>query len=247
MSSFAAETITHIGNFPITNTFTHMIVVDAILIGSALYIKNNIAIKPKFFQNAIEMIIEPFYSLADSINHKNVQIIFPYFMSFFLFIAIANLTGLLPGFGSIGFQEKKSFIPLFRGLTSDLNVTLALGLISVVATHMLSIKITGIKDYISRFISFNPIFLFVGILEITAEITKIISLSFRLFGNIFAGEVALNTISKLFAFILPVPFIFLEIIIGIVQALVFSMLTLVFMSIFTTLHHHEEVKEVNHS
>ena len=81
--------------------------------------------------------------------------------------------------------------------------------------------------------------LFVGILEIVSEITKIISLSFRLYGNIFAGEVVLVTVSSLFAFLVPIPFMLLEIIVGLVQALVFSILTMVFMSILMTPHHTE--------
>ena len=134
-----------------------------------------------------------------------------------------------------------SLVPLLRGATSDINVTLALAIISVVATHMLSIQLTGFNDYISRFLSFNPVNLYVGLLELVAEFTKVISLSFRLFGNIYAGEVALHTISNLAAFLAPLPFLLLESIVSIVQALVFSILTLVFMSVLTTPHHvHEE-------
>ena len=113
---------------------------------------------------------------------------------------------------------------------------------------MLSIRLTGLKDYISRFVSLNPINLFIGILEIISEITKIVSLSFRLFGNIFAGEVVLFTVAGIFAFLFPLPFLMLEIIVGMVQALVFSMLTMAFMAILTTPHHkenHTAAREVN--
>jgi F-type H+-transporting ATPase subunit a len=121
---------------------------------------------------------------------------------------------------------------------------LALATVSVIATHILSIKITGIKDYLSRYISFNPVNVYVGLLELVAEVMKILSLSFRLFGNIFAGEVALHTVSALFAFLAPLPFLLLESIVSVVQALVFSILTLVFMSILTTPHHaHEKVHD----
>lgn len=256
MASFAPETITTIGSVVITNTVTHTLLVDSILIGTSLYVSKTTKFIPHFFQNIVEAVIESLYNLTSSIAQKASEYIFPFVMSFFLFILIANLTSLLPGFGSIGFfhstyeikteyhatqtpktEEKKELIPLFRGATSDINVTLALALISVVATHILSIKVTGIKDYLTRYFSLNPINLFVGILELTAEITKVISLSFRLFGNIYAGEVALSTVSKLFAFIFPLPFLFLENIVGVVQALVFSILTLVFMAIMTTPHH----------
>lgn len=130
-------------------------------------------------------------------------------------------------------------ITLLRPATSDFNATLALAFVSLLATHALSIKYTGIKDYLKRFFSFNPILLFVGLLELVSEFIKIFSLSFRLFGNIYAGEVVLTTISGLFAFLAPLPFLLLESIVAIVQGLVFAMLTLVFMSMLTEKHHQE--------
>ena len=133
-------------------------------------------------------------------------------------------------------EHGRELVPIMRNATSDLNVTFALAFISLLTTHIFSIQTLGVKEYISRFISFNPIYLFVGILEIVSEITKIISLSFRLFGNIFAGEVVLVTISSLFAFLVPIPFLLLEIIVGLVQALVFSVLTMAFMSILMMSH-----------
>lgn len=108
-------------------------------------------------------------------------------------------------------------------------MTLGLAILSALITHIFAIKYLGIKDYLKRWVSLNPIFLFVGILEIVSEFTKIVSLSFRLFGNIFAGEVVLSTVSSIFAFFVPLPFYFLEIVVGFVQAAVFMMLTLVFM------------------
>lgn len=248
MAAFAAEPILNIGSFPITNTIIHTLFVDALLIGGALTIKKRISLIPNMLQNLTELVFETFYNLIQSIAYDRVRYIFPYFMTFFLFILIANWTGLLPGIGTIGFFKnhgEENFTPLFRGTTSDMNTTFALALISAFATHILSIRLTGIKDYLSRFFSLNPIFLFVGFLELISEITKVISLSFRLFGNIFAGETVLHTISNMFAFLVPLPFLLLEVIVGLVQALVFSMLTFVFMAILTTPHHapnHDVVK-----
>lgn len=131
----------------------------------------------------------------------------------------------------------RTFVPYLRAINSDLNTTLALALVSVIATHFLAIRYLGFDGYLGKFLSLNPIFLFVGLLEIIGEATKILSLSFRLFGNIFAGEVLITTAStKLFAFIVPLPFYFLEILVGFVQALIFAMLTLVFMTILTEKH-----------
>jgi F-type H+-transporting ATPase subunit a len=237
MTTFAPETIFHIGALPVTNTILDTLLVDIIIIGGVFYLTKKISLIPNnLFQNAVESIVETFYNLTESIAQKATSKIFPYFMSFFLFILFVNWSSLIPGVGTIGIREHGELIPLFRGATSDLNMTLGLALISAVATHTLSIKTIGIKDYLSRYFSFNPINLFVGILEIISEITKVVSLSFRLFGNIFAGEVVLATVSSIFAFVFPLPFLLLEIIVGLVQALVFSMLTMVFMAILTTSH-----------
>lgn len=261
MAALAPDVLVQLGPLPITNTLLNTALVDTIIIGGVFVLKNNIKKVPGLFQNMVEMIVEGFYNLTESIAGKNTEKIFPYFFTFFLFILIANWSGLIPGGESIGLvhnevtteksenakavenheaEKEPEIISFNRNLTSDLNATLALAIISLVATHTLSIKTLGIKEYLGRFFSFNPILLFVGILEIISEFTKIISLSFRLFGNILAGEVVLGTISKLFAFIFPLPFISLEIIVGLVQALVFSMLTMVFMSVLMTSHHAED-------
>ena len=240
MHSFASETIGHLGPIAISNTVLATLLADAILITLVMILYKNIKLIPNFFQNIAEIIVELFYTLTESVASKRAPMIFPYFMSFFMFILVANWSSLIPGFGTIGFFEDEHFVPILRGATSDLNTTLALALISAFATHMLAIKATGIKEYLSRYFSINPINLFIGLLEVISEITKIISLSFRLFGNIFAGEVVLLTTAGIFAFLLPIPFLLLEIIVGLVQALVFAMLTMTFMAVLTTPHHEAE-------
>ena len=237
MVSFAPETIFHLGQVPITNTLLHTVIVDVLLIGGAIYVNKKLTLVPtNFFQNAMESIIETFYNLTESVAQHAASKIFPYFMSFFLFILLSNWSSLLPGFGTIGIMEHGELVPFLRGSMSDLNTTLGLALVSAVATHMLSVRTIGIKNYLSRYFSLNPLNLFIGLLEIISEITKVVSLSFRLFGNIFAGEVVLLTVSSIFAFVFPLPFLMLEVIVGLVQALVFSMLTMVFMAILTTSH-----------
>jgi len=237
MPSFATETLFYIGFFPITNTILDILLVDCVIICGVFYLSKKLSLIPSNpLQNLMEYVIETFYGLTESVTKHTAAKIFPYFMSFFLFILLVNWSSLLPGFGTLGIREHGELIPLFRGASSDLNMTLGLALISFVATHALSIKIVGIKDYLSRYFSFNPINLYVGILEIISEITKVVSLSFRLFGNIYAGEVVLITMSSIFAFVVPLPFLLLEIIVGLVQALVFSMLTMVGMAILSTSH-----------
>ncbi|SRR5260221_3439530 len=239
MPTFSAETLFTFWHFPVTNAILDTLFVDALIIIALLNVRK-LTLVPGFFQNVMEIIIDGFYSLTESISPKNAMRIFPYVVSFFLFILLANWSGLIPGFSTIGIRRDGELIPFFRAATSDINTTLALALVSAVATHVMSVQVVGIKDYLSRYFSLNPLYLFIGLLEIIGEVTKVISLSFRLFGNVFAGEVLISTISNMFAFILPLPFMALEIIVGLVQALVFGMLTMAFMAILTTPHHEEE-------
>src|SRR3972149_2949743 len=160
-------------------------------------------------------------------------------------IVMGNWIGLVPGVGSVGFykatEHGREFIPLFRGPNADLNTTLALALISVGFTQYVSIKSHGFKGYIARFINIkNPINFFVGILELSSEFSKVLSFSFRLFGNIFAGEVLLAVMVFLIPILVPVPFLFLEVFVGFIQALVFTMLTAIFIVVASEVHHESE-------
>lgn len=143
--------------------------------------------------------------------------------------------------GALGGEElhgEKTFVPLFRSTASDLNFTLALAIIAVVLTNIFGIAAIGFFKHVSKFVSLkSPIDFFVGILELISEIAKMISFSFRLFGNIFAGEVLLVIMAFLAPFLVPVPFLGLELFVGFVQALVFAMLTMVFISISVSQQH----------
>jgi F-type H+-transporting ATPase subunit a len=134
-------------------------------------------------------------------------------------------------------HSKRVFVPFFRAATADLNTTIALALISVFLTQFYGVKFLGLS-YFTKFFNFKqgPIFTFVGILELVSEIAKIISFAFRLFGNIFAGEVLLAVIGFLVPVIAPIPFLGMEIFVGTIQALVFAMLSLVFINMATMGH-----------
>lgn len=166
----------------------------------------------------------------------------PIVVTIFIFILTSNWFGILPGAGSIGLYEQHGgesvFIPFFRSAASDLNVTLALGTLAVLIVNITGMAAKGVGGHMRKYFSLhNPIDTFVGILEFISEFAKIISFSFRLFGNIFAGEVLLIIVSFLAPFAGPVPFLFLELFVGFVQALVFAMLTMVFISIAIAQHH----------
>jgi F-type H+-transporting ATPase subunit a len=263
-STLFAEPIFHIGNFTITNSLLNSWMTVIILVIFFILIGKKIRLIPRGIQNIFEMILEQALELADSItgNRKQSEKFLPISLALFLFILVNNWLGLLPGMGTIGFVEQQEmhrvFVPLFRGGTADINTTLALALFSVVASHVMGVLTIGIWKHFNKFVNLkvlaeipgkirkdatvvlvNPIQAFVGVVEFIGEIAKIASLSFRLFGNIFAGEVLLASMMALFAYILPLPFMFLEIIVGLIQALIFAMLTLVFMTIATQDHAEE--------
>lgn len=235
--ALAAEKLFDFGPIPITNSMITTWLVTLVLIIFAFLATNKLAKVPNKIQNLAEAIIEPLYDLVESLAHDKAKVFLPIVATFFFFILFGNYFGLLPGIGSIGFTQGNHFVPYLRAINSDLNTTLALALVSTIATHYLAIKYLGITSYIGKFLSLNPIFLFVGLIELVGEFTKVASLSFRLFGNILAGETVIHTATtKLFAFIVPIPFYFLEIIVGFVQALIFAILTLTFMVILTQKH-----------
>lgn len=226
------DTLFTIAGFPFTNAVLVTLLVDIIIIAFIIAIYKKVSLRPGNLQNAAEAVIDFFYNTIENIAGKRAEYIYPWATAFFIFIVISNIIALFPGFETIRVFTQgsgESGVPLFRSATSDLNTTLALAAVSVFATHFLSIKYTGIKSYISRFFSFKmfPIFLFVGMLELVNEISKLISFSFRLFGNIFAGEIVLATTYYFF------PFLALELLVALIQALVFAMLTISFMSVFT--------------
>lgn len=269
----AAEPIFHIASLPITNTVINStltmlgFVVFAFLINRAVkYYGTHRA--PKGILNFFESILEVLYGYFDTVTRdrkKTIQFL-PLVGTLFLFILVSNWIGLLPGIGSVGrylvHEGHVMLVPMFRPATTDLNLTIAMALIVVIVSHFLGIAVIGFLKYANKFIkvgdlyhavkSMNPtniltavIEFFVGILEVISEVAKLLSLSLRLFGNIFAGEVLLTVLAGILPVLLPLPFIALELIVGVVQATVFSMLTLVYLTVATTpiASHHSEHKQ----
>ncbi len=236
-ASLAPESIFSIGHLVITNTITNTLFVDACMILICYFVSRNITLIPGLFQNSVELIVQSFYDLTETVSEAHVRQIFPFMMSFFFFIVVANLSELIPVLGAIGFTHDNTFVPLFRSTSTDLNTTLALAFVSLIATHSMSIKYLGLKNYLSRFFSLNLFNLYTGLLELISEFTKIISFSFRLYGNIFVGSVLISSATSLLAFIVPIPVLFYELFVGTIQAVVFSMLTMAFMAIMTSPAH----------
>ncbi len=242
--SLAAEPLFHIGTFSVTNTLIMSLILSCSIIAAALVLKRRLKLIPKGFQNVIEYILEAFLNLIDSVtrDRKQTEKFFPIVVTIFIFVILSNWIEIIPGLGTIGINETHNgetiLIPFIRSASADLNVTLAIALISVFSVQFLGIAAIGISKYAGKFFVnpfHKPYFVgtFVGALEIISEFAKIISFSFRLFGNIFAGEVLLIVMLNLVPYFVPLPFLFLEIFVGFVQALVFAMLTLVFLKMAT--------------
>lgn len=239
--SLAAEPIGNILGLPITNSLLATWFTMAVLFIFAWAATRKMTLKPGGLQTVAELIVGGMYDFFKQVTGPHIAEFFPLVGSLLLFIITANWMGLLPGFGTVGFWHGAEFTPLLRGATADLNMTVGLAITSVLAIQFYGFKILGFH-YRTRFINFeSPIMFYVGILELVSETSKIISFAFRLFGNIFAGEVLLAVMAFLMPFIVPLPFLMMELFVGFIQALVFSMLTAVFLNVAVS-HGEEHTK-----
>ncbi|MBI3631287.1 MAG: F0F1 ATP synthase subunit A [Candidatus Staskawiczbacteria bacterium] len=239
--SLKAQELFKIGGLDITNSFLLTLVVSSVLLIGAFFINRKITIIPGKLQGAAEMGMESLLGLMESTlgSIESAQRYFPLIATIFIFILTSNLLGTFPGVGSFIFETEGKEVSLFRSPASDLNFTLAFAVVSVVVTNILGMVAVGAFSHLGKFFNFsNPINFFVGMLELVSEFVKIISLSFRLFGNVFAGEVLLTIIFFLAPYFMPLPFMFLEFFIGSIQAFIFAMITLVSLSLHTAIHEH---------
>ncbi len=272
----ASEVVFHLGKLPVTNTMVNSFIALVLFAIFAYFINRGVKKyyskdkAPSGVVNFFESILEVILGYVDNVTHdrKKTLKFLPIVGTFCLFILVSNWMGLIPGTGSIfrweilGGQLER--IPLFRPANTDLNMTLAMAVFAVAGSHILGIVTIGFFKYANKFIKFGDLYkalksmkpvniltavieFFVGLIEVFSEIAKMVSLSLRLFGNIFAGEVLLTVIASLIggygAYIIPLPFMGLELLVGLIQAIVFSMLTLVYLTMATTeIHSHDEGK-----
>lgn len=244
--SLTSQKIAEIGPLPITNSMIMSWASAVILIVLAFIATRQMKSMPSGLQNVMETVVEYLYNTSNDIlgDIKKTKKYFPLVATIFLFILVNNWLGIIPGVGTIGFSEtiegKHVLVPILRPGNADLNNTLALAVITVFSIQIIGIAAIGFFKYGKKFINFkSPIDFFIGILELISEVAKMISFSFRLFGNIFAGEVLLTVVAVIAPFAAPIPFFGLELFVGFVQALVFCMLTLVFIKMAITDHAEE--------
>jgi F-type H+-transporting ATPase subunit a len=265
---------------------TNSILVTAIVLGLIVWLVSSctrrIEVIPGARQNFLEAIVEGFYGAVEWIlGDKMAKKAFGLLGTLFIFILISNWFGLLPGVGSIGWHEgdpvhlgitgvipspgaevhhePDKFVPLLRPGTADMNMTIAMALVSMVLWFYWTMQVTGPVEFMKELFGVKggmtgpilfllvPLFLFVGVLEVVSILVRPVSLSLRLYGNIFAGENMLATminighlfncpqwLTNVLSCIVPVPFYFLELLIGFLQAMVFTLLVLVYLQLSTS-------------
>jgi len=250
-SGKGGESVTSADGFVITNTILSSWVVMIILIGLFYMGTRNMKMVPSGLQNFLEFILESLYNFVQGVaGEENSRKFFPIIATIFLFVMLNAWVGLLPIYPALGFMDHGHMKGhLLRPAGTDLNMPLALALISFVFVEFWGLKLLKL-NYLAKFVRLEnlrkgnfaqvPIDLFVGVLELLSEFVRIVSFTFRLFGNMTAGEILLLVITYLVPFVLVLPFYGLELLVGLVQALIFAGLTLVFVVVAVTPHSEEE-------
>jgi len=241
--SIKPEAVFEVFGFPVTNSYLAALIVITIFIFLSIYYSIQIkSLKRSSLFYLMQYAVNSMYGFFKNVVGDKIEYLFPLLGSLFIYILLLNWFGLLPGVGSVLVKVKEGsqfgMVPFLRGNTSDLNTTLALAILAFTTIQYYGIKELGIKGYFSKFINLSqPITLFTGVLEIISEFSRIVSFAFRLFGNIFAGEVIISIIAFLIPILASFPFLLLEIFIGFIQAFVFSMLTAVFINLAMAKQH----------
>ncbi len=239
--ALGAEHLGTLWGIPITNTLVMSWVVVFVLCTFAVIIGSRIKMVPGKGQVLVESAIGGAYGFMEETleNKALVKKVFPIIFTIFIFIFTANLIQFIPGVGSIGFfelhGEKMEFVALFRSLNTDINTTLALAIIAFILIEVAGVAVLGFLKYFKKFVNFSsPLGFCIGIIDLFSEVARLVSFSFRLFGNIFAGEVVIMILGSFVPVILPVPLMLFEVFVGFVQAAIFALLTLIFIKIAIT-------------
>ncbi len=256
-----AEVVFHLLGFPITNSIIGAWITIIVLVGFSYAVTRRMKLIPGRLQSAFEFLLGWLYNFCQSVaGEKNGRRFFPIVTTIFLFVAFNAWLSLIPGFGSIMVTTAEGEqVHLLRGANTDINMPLALALISFVFVEFFGLRSRGIR-YLGKFINVGQFFrsmgyivkgklragfsglitgfidIFIGLLEALSELIRIVSFTFRLFGNMTAGEILLLIAAFLIPWIFALPFYGLELLVGFVQALIFGGLTLVFLTVATSAH-----------
>jgi F-type H+-transporting ATPase subunit a len=248
----------------LTNSFVFTVLVTVLIVWVSRWATRNMELVPSGPQNLFETVVETLYKTFEGIVGRHmIPKVFPLLATLFIFILAANWVGLIPGVGTIGFGKPAGPLtvsevtaPLLRPANADLNMTLGMALFFMGWWVIWTIQEVGVIGFLKHtfapkggvtgvlWVVLLPLFLFVGVIEIISIAIRPVSLSFRLFGNIFAGETLLHTMSTigsalpiplnwLTSVLFPLPFYFLELLVGLLQAFVFAMLCAVYIKLST--------------
>ncbi len=243
--SLVAEKVFTVFGFPITNSFVLGVLGYALLAWMLFYVAGKVKRGDKNrFVSLIQWVFEGLYNTVEQVtgDKRVAKRLAPLAITLFFFIVVQYWAGILPFVGPITVHG----VPLFRGLAADLNTTFALAIITMVMAQVYAVRQHGFAGNLGRYLRNpfkDPAGAFEGVLELIAEFSRLMGLSLRLFGNVFAGEVLLLMIGFLTVWAAPLtlpPFLIFELFIGAIQAYIFFMLTVVFISLGLASHGHED-------
>jgi F-type H+-transporting ATPase subunit a len=259
-----SEPVFHVGHFSITNTLIASWFTILVLVGLSLFLTRRMKLIPGRRQALAEVIVEGLLNFVESIaGNKHARMLFPGVATIFIYVISNAYLALFPFFGTIGFHHEHEFVAIFRAANTDLNVPLSIAIMSFFFVESWGMRAIGIFHYLGEFINVRQFFqglkelftgkiktgpmnivfgfisLFVGVLEIFSHLTRMLSFTFRLFGNMTAGEILILVASFLVPLVFAIPFYGLELLIGMIQALIFGGLTLVFGTIAVSPHEEE--------
>ena len=248
--AIAAEELFQIGPFVVTNSMIGVLIATAILLAAAIWVSRNAATVPNRLQSILEFPVEFMANIVRSQSGDRWRAILPIILTIFLLVLLANWVGLLPGVGTIAvnWTDAEGHVaahPVIRPASADLNFTLALAVIAFVSFVTWGVRANGVGGYLKETFVANPAYMtpIMTPIHVVSELSRLISLSMRLFGNVFAGEVLLAVMLALTFAVVPAIFLGLELVFGFVQALVFALLTMTYITLAMAGHgggHDEE-------
>lgn len=224
----------HVGDMPITATLITVWVVMLLLGALAFMIRSKLSLVPGKLQSVAELAIGGGYSYVEEVlgDKEATRKYFPIIATIFIFILGINWVGLIPGVGAIGSYHDGHLVPWLYPGSTDLNITIGLTLVAFFTIEIAGVLGIGVWKYAGKFLNFHSVMGFiVGMIELISELARLISFSFRLFGNIFAGKVLLLVTMFFVPYLLPVPIYAYEVFVGLIQAAVFAILTLFFIKL----------------
>lgn len=239
LTSVRPEAVFYLGSFEITNSFITGALITLFLAVLVIFVRSQLRYKPGKLQNLAELVVENILKLLEQItsNRALAEKLLPLVGTILVYFIIANTITLLPGISSFSYNG----VALFRGPTNDFNTTFSVAFAIIVLTHIMSIKQFGTLGHLGKFFKFKELIqgfkkgigsgvvalidFFIGLLDIVSEFAKVFSLSLRLFGNMFAGELLMALLLGAFALVVPTVLLAMSLLVGLVQAVVFGALT----------------------